>query len=84
MHVISCLQPDVCSCAAPAAPVPSKTALATSVTSAREGTGLSIMLSIICVAQITSLPNACSRCSRRSSRAANVVTAISRDVNMIQ
>jgi hypothetical protein len=32
--------------------------LATSVTSAREGVGASIMLSIICVAQITSLPNA--------------------------
>jgi len=39
--------------------VPSKTAFATSVISARDGTGLSIMLSIIWVAQITSLPLTC-------------------------
>jgi hypothetical protein len=37
------------------ASVPSSTALATSLTSARVGTGLVIMLSIICVAVITTL-----------------------------
>ncbi len=71
-----CVFVCVCVCVRVSSPdnmtasVPSKTALATSVISARVGTGLLIMLSSICVAVTTNLP-ASMHCTIEEARTHN-------------